>query len=103
MTGAGSLDSLGLAAGTLTTIAFVPQIVRIVRVRHADDLSWWTFGTFALGVALWLVYGLELDAVPIIVANVVTLALALVILVLKWGYRSGGGHDGEAPARNRTH
>jgi hypothetical protein len=33
----------------------------------------------------------------------VTLALALVILVLKWWYRSGGGHDGEAPARNRTH
>lgn len=103
MTGAGSLDTLGLAAGTLTTIAFVPQIVRIVRVRHADDLSWWTFGTFALGVALWLAYGLKLDAVPIVVANIVTLALALVILVLKWWYRSGGGHDGEAPGRERTH
>lgn len=97
------VDTLGLAAGTLTTIAFVPQIVRIVRVRHADDLSWWTFGTFALGVALWLVYGLELHAVPIIVANVVTLGLALVILVLKRWYRSGGGHDAQAPARDRAH
>ncbi len=96
-------DTLGLAAGTLTTIAFVPQIVRIVRVRHADDLSWWTFGTFALGVALWLTYGLTLDAVPIIAANVVTLALAVVILVLKWRYRTGGGHEREAPARDRTH
>ena len=96
-------DTLGLAAGTLTTIAFVPQIVRIVRVRHADDLSWWTFGTFALGVALWLVYGLRLDAIPIIAANVVTLALALVILVLKWWYRSGGGHDAQAPGRDRAH
>lgn len=92
-----TIDTLGLAAGTLTTIAFVPQIVRIVKVRHADDLSWWTFGTFALGVALWLVYGLRLGAVPIIVANVVTLALALVILVLKWWYRSGGGHDAPSP------
>ena len=97
------VDTLGLAAGTLTTIAFVPQIVRIVRVRHADDLSWWTFGTFALGVALWLVYGLELHAVPIIVANVVSLGLALVILVRKWWYRSGGGHDAQAPARDRAH
>ena len=97
------VDTLGLAAGTLTTIAFVPQIVRIVRVRHADDLSWWTFGTFALGVALWLVYGLELHAVPIIVANVVTLGLALVILVLEWWYRSGGGHDAQTPARDRAH
>ena len=61
------------------------------------------FGTFALGVALWLVYGLELHAVPIIVANVVTLGLALVILVLKWWYRSGGGHDALPPARDRAH
>ena len=97
------VDMLGLAARTLTTIAFVPQIVRIVRGRHADDLSWWTFGTFALGVALWLVRGLELQAVPIIVANVVTLGLALVILVLKGWYRSGGGHDAQAPARDRAH
>ncbi len=91
------IDTLGLVAGTFTTIAFVPQIARIVKVRHADDLSWWTFGTFAFGVALWLAYGLRLEAVPIIVANVVTLVLALVILILKWRYRAGGGHD--APQR----
>ncbi|GMU71399.1 MAG: SemiSWEET transporter [Burkholderiales bacterium] len=93
------IDALGLVAGTFTTIAFVPQIVRIVKVRHADDLSWWTFGTFAFGVALWLAYGLHLDAAPIIVANVVTLALALVILILKWRYRAGGGHEAPQPAR----
>jgi len=93
MTAPPSLDTLGLVAGTLTTVAFIPQIVRIVKKRHAEDLSWWTFGTFATGVALWLAYGLELGAMPIIVANVVTLALALVILVLKWWYRAGGGHD----------
>ncbi|HET9337408.1 MAG TPA: SemiSWEET transporter [Casimicrobiaceae bacterium] len=82
------LDTLGYIAGTLTTVAFVPQVVRILRVRRADDLSWWTFGTFTLGVVLWLAYGLELGAEPIIVANVVMLALALSILLLKWRYRS---------------
>ena len=93
------IDAQGHAAGALTTIAFVPQIVRIVRLRHADDLSWWTFGTFALGVALWLVYGLRLDAMPIIVANIVTLGLALVILILKGWYRNGG-HASPPPARD---
>ena len=47
------IDTLGYIAGTLTTVAFVPQVVRILRVRRADDLSWWTFGTFTLGVVLW--------------------------------------------------
>ena len=82
------VDTLGFIAGTLTTVAFVPQVVRLRRVKRGDDLSWWTFGTFTIGVVLWLAYGLSLDAAPIIVANVVMLALALTILFLKWRYRA---------------
>jgi MtN3 and saliva related transmembrane protein len=81
------MDALGLAAGTLTTIAFVPQLARILRTRSASDISWWMFGIFSVGVALWLWYGILLGALPVIVANVVTLALAIAILFLKW--RSG--------------
>ena len=44
------------------------------------------FGIFSAGVALWLWYGMRLDALPVILANVVTLVLALAILVLKWRY-----------------
>jgi MtN3 and saliva related transmembrane protein len=91
----GWIDTLGFIAGTLTTLAFVPQVIRIRRVKRADDLSWWTFGTFTLGVVMWLAYGLELGAAPIIVANLVMLALALTILFLKWHYRPDG-------ARRRT-
>jgi MtN3 and saliva related transmembrane protein len=79
-------DALGLAAGTLTTIAFLPQISRIVKIRSAHDISWWMFGIFSGGVALWLWYGIMVDALPVIIANAVTLGLALVILVLKWRY-----------------
>ncbi|CAG0948414.1 Sugar transporter SemiSWEET [Burkholderiales bacterium] len=95
------VDTFGYIAGTLTTVAFVPQVVRILRVRRADDLSWWTFGTFTAGVVLWLAYGLELGAAPIIVANVVMLALALSILLLKWRYRPGAAvsRPGAADAR----
>ena len=79
-------ELLGLAAGTLTTVSFVPQVVRIVRTRSAHDISWWMFGIFTAGVALWLWYGIVVDALPVIVANVVTLTLASAILVLKWRY-----------------
>ena len=79
-------DLLGLAAGSLTTIAFVPQIIRIVRTRSAHDISWWMFGIFCTGIALWLWYGIRLDALPLILANVVTLAFSLAILFLKWRY-----------------
>ena len=85
-------DTIGIVAGTLTTIAFVPQLYRIVSTRSAHDISWWMFGIFSVGVALWLWYGLRLAALPVILANIVTLALALAILVLKWRY----GRDARA-------
>jgi MtN3 and saliva related transmembrane protein len=81
-----SHDALGLAAGALTTIAFVPQVVRIVKTRSAHDISWGMFSLFSLGIALWLWYGIRLAALPLIASNVVTLVLALAILFLKWRY-----------------
>ena len=83
---------VGLVEALLTTVAYVPQVVRIVKTRSAHDISWWMFGIFSVGVALWLWYGLRLAALPVILANIVTLALALAILVLKWRY----GRDARA-------
>ena len=80
-------DWLGLAAGTLTTISFVPQVVRIWRTKHADDISTSMFVIFIIGIALWLAYGLYLDALPVIIANAVTLVLASIILILKFRYQ----------------
>jgi MtN3 and saliva related transmembrane protein len=82
----GSHDVLGLAAGGLTTVAFVPQVVRIVRTRSAYDISWWLFGILALGSMLWLWYGITLASLPLIATNVVTLTLQLAIFWLKWRY-----------------
>jgi MtN3 and saliva related transmembrane protein len=80
------LTTLGLVAATLTTFSFVPQLVKVVRTRSADDLSYGMFGAFSLGVVLWLIYGILRDDLPVIVANVVTLALSVAILVLKFVY-----------------
>lgn len=83
------LDLLGLAAGGLTTLSFVPQVLKIWRTKSGHDISYGMFLLFSLGVLLWLVYGLILGARPIIVANAVTLVLALVVLGLKFRYGRG--------------
>ncbi len=82
-------DLVGYAAASLTTIAFVPQAWKIWTTRSAAGVSLRMYGIFTLGVALWLAYGLLLGAWPIIVANTVTLVLALFILAMR--IRLGGG------------
>jgi MtN3 and saliva related transmembrane protein len=82
-----SADVLGFVAGTLTTIAFVPQVIKIWRSKHARDISTGTFAIFSSGVLLWLLYGIRLGALPIILANGITLVLSLTILVFKLKYK----------------
>jgi len=100
MTGSVSLtDWVGMLAGTLTTIAFVPQVLKIWLTKSADDVSYLMFAIFSLGVILWLVYGIELGAMPIVVANIVTLVLSLLVVALKVRYRRPpkAGHDIDLP------
>jgi MtN3 and saliva related transmembrane protein len=77
---------LGLAAGTLTTIAFLPQLIKTWKTRSAGDISFGMLATFTTGVFLWLVYGIAIDSLPVILANAVTLLLAGLILALKIRY-----------------
>ncbi|MBF0270261.1 MAG: SemiSWEET transporter [Alphaproteobacteria bacterium] len=81
------LDFVGMLAGMLTTLAFLPQVVKTWKTRSTRDISLTMFLSFTLGVALWLVYGLILGAWPIILANLVTLGLAGTILFLKLSHR----------------
>lgn len=77
------MESIGAVAGLLTTISFVPQVLKVWRSRSAGDISLWMFLLFSLGVLLWLVYGIYLRSVPIVLANGVTLVLALSVVVMK--------------------
>lgn len=79
-------DILGFVAGVITTISFVPQVVRIYRIKSGRDISFWMMLLFALGISLWLTYGLLLRSLPIILANAVTLLLVVAILALKLYY-----------------
>jgi MtN3 and saliva related transmembrane protein len=82
-------DWLGLLAGTLTTIAFVPQVIKTWRSRSAEDLSLGMFSLFTVGIALWLVYGFWIQALPLILTNTITLGLAATLLFFKLHFGRG--------------
>ena len=76
-------STVGFLAAIFTTFAFVPQVIKVWRTRSTADISLGMYSLFTLGVALWLAYGILLDAWPIILANIVTLLLAGAVLVMK--------------------
>ena len=77
---------VGYTAGTLTTLAFLPQVLHVWRTKRADDLHMGTLVSFTAGITLWLLYGIVRGEWPIIAANAVSLALQIAILVLKLRY-----------------
>ena len=78
---------IGAIAGTLTTLSFVPQVVKSWRRRSVSDLSTTMLLVFASGVTLWIVYGALTTDAPLVGANVVTLVLAIALLAMKWSFR----------------
>ena len=80
-------DLIGYIAAVLTTFSFVPQAWLTFRSRDVRGISLGMYSAFTLGVAMWLVYGLLLGAWPVVIANLITLALASTILVMKLRYR----------------
>jgi len=78
---------IGYMAGTLTTISFLPQVIRSWKTRSTHDISFLMLSLFGLGMLLWAVYGFHIGSLPIILANVITFALVLVLLAMKVQYK----------------
>ena len=78
------IDILGLIAGSLTTAAFVPQLVKVWTSKSAKDISYLMFILFIIGIVLWENYGWEIHSLPVILFNIITFILGLAILVLKF-------------------
>src|SRR5262249_7254316 len=76
-------EAIGALAACLTTCAFLPQALHVLKSRDTAALSLTMYLTFGSGAALWLVYGVMLGSWPIIIANIVTLSLVVLILLLK--------------------
>ena len=78
-----SFELIGYLAATFTTAAFLPQAILTIKTRDTESLSLGMYGMFALGVLLWLIYGIYLSNNAIIIANAITFMLALLILGFK--------------------
>lgn len=81
-----TLVIIGYIAGALTTISFVPQVLRAWKLKETRDLSLAMLLLFAAGILLWTVYGIWTGSLPIIAANVITFFLILILLGLKIRY-----------------
>ena len=81
-----SIDVIGYVAATCTTLSFLPQLFRVVKLKSARDISLGMFLIFSVGTALWLTYGLLSHSKPVTVANAVTFLLSVSILWMKLRY-----------------
>lgn len=76
-------EILGLVAACLTTASFVPQAILVLRTHNTEGLSLYMYILFTTGIMFWLVYGILIQSLPIILANLVTVVLASMILSVK--------------------
>jgi MtN3 and saliva related transmembrane protein len=74
---------IGLIAGALTTLSWLPQVIRAFRTRSTGDFSWGWFAMFGTGVAIWLIYGLASDSPAVTATNALTFLLVLGLCGLK--------------------
>lgn len=74
-------EIIGLIAAVCTTFAFIPQVVKVWKTKQTKDLSLRMYSIMFIGIILWLVYGIRIDSLSIIMANVVTATLVGTILV----------------------
>jgi MtN3 and saliva related transmembrane protein len=80
-------DLVGFVAGVCTTASFLPQVVKIWHTRSTRDISLGMYCLLATGTILWLVHGAQIESLPVMAANAVTLALVLAVLFLKVRYK----------------
>ncbi len=83
-----SLDLLGMAAGCMSSITFLPQVIKTWRTRSASDISLLMFTFATISVIMWLVYGIFLENIPIIFTNAMVLLFSLIMLYLKYRFRN---------------
>ena len=78
-----NVEIFGYLAAILTTAAFLPQLIKYLKTKKADDVPLTTLIMFIIGVLSWIIYGYEISSSPILIANLITLILNLLILISK--------------------
>ena len=78
-----NIEFFGYFAAILTTLAFLPQLIKTLKTKKAEDVSLITLIMFLTGVLSWIVYGYKISSTPILLANLITFVLNLLILIFK--------------------
>ena len=78
-----NVEFFGYFAAILTTLAFLPQLIKTLKTRKAEDVSLVTLVMFLTGVLSWIIYGYKISSTPILIANIITFILNLLILIFK--------------------
>ncbi len=79
-------DALGFLGAGCTTLSFVPQVLKVWKARSARDISAGMYLLFIVGLGFWLAYGVMIGSWPILIANILTIALAAMVLWMKWRF-----------------
>ena len=83
-----SSEIFGFAAASLSTIAFLPQVIKTWKTQSAGDVSYALLLTFSTGCLCWVIYGYQVGAKPVMIANAFTLTLNLAILAMKFTFEN---------------
>ena len=81
-----NIEFFGYIAAILTTAAFLPQLIKTLKTKKAEDVSLVTLIMFICGVGCWIIYGYKISSIPILIAKIITLILNLFILISKIYY-----------------
>lgn len=81
------IEIIGYLALFCTSISLIPQVMQLYRKKSAKDISTAMYIIYALGMVLWLIYSLWINALPLIIGNVISLILAIIILTMKYIWR----------------
>lgn len=95
------IEIIGYCAAFLTSLAFLPQAIQSWRTRDLSGISLGMYSLFTAGVGLWLIYGLIIEKWPLILANALTFALALSILILKIRYTTNSIKPSNNPSQKK--
>lgn len=76
-------EIIGFVAASLTTVAYLPQVIKTIRLKKTNEISLLMYVLFCMGLLSWLIYGVLITNMPLILANGISLSLAMIILILK--------------------
>ncbi len=77
----------GIAAGCITALSTLPQLIKIIKEKKVEDISLWTLIVLITGLGLWTLYGFLKDDIPILATNLFSLLINIILVGLRIKYK----------------